>query len=346
MSMWFSNTSFIGKAALPVSGEEWFNADRLPSAAHAKVRSGRPLVFPEDVGSLPTLLHFWDYGCIHCLETLPYLRRWWQQYREVGLLLIGIHTPEFEFGKDADKVQSAVLRFSLPYPVVSDAAYETWARYGCTGWPRTLLINSKGVVVFDKMGADGYAAIEKDIQALLKAANPQISLPAIVPTGSHRVGKNLIVTEKIYVGYLPARCANSGGLVPKVEAMYTLPARIPLHHWAVQGVWLSSSKKVTSCEDGEVVSSLLLRYQATMVAGLIGTSDGRAARVEVRRDDEPLTLAQAGDDVRIESGHSYVNVGETRAYNLLKDAHVGEHQLELIPLRGGVDFYTFMFSGE
>lgn len=165
---WFFHRSLTGKHAPEISGEKWFNEMALPEAVQQKVKRGEPLDIQRDLAGYVVLVDFWDYDCIHCINAMPHLREWWQKYQGQKFLIIGVHTPEFEFAKDPEKVESAVLRFELNYPVVSDPDYTTWERYRTKAWPRELIVDTEGIVRYDHTGEGDYETKENIIQQLLK----------------------------------------------------------------------------------------------------------------------------------------------------------------------------------
>jgi hypothetical protein len=345
--MWLFRRSLIGKQAPPISGEKWFNTTSLPSSVKAKIQAGQEVVPSQDLAGHPVLVVFWDYACVNCLNVLPSLNDWWKRYQAYGFFIIGVHTPEFEFGKDTDKVESALLRFSLLFPVVSDPQYETWKRYGNTVWPREFLLDPKGIICHDHQGEGGYAFTEKKIQDLLHSLYPKAVFddPLTIQKETEEPGAVCQPpSPKISLGYHHGRAANMGGLVKDKEALYSLPSLLPSHQWALQGVWVSQAGQLQSAEDGEVVSSLLINYEGVRVFGVMGVIGGRAGRVEVRQDDLPLKKDVAGEDVQIVDGRSYVGVGHDRLYRLVKNSRHGHHQLELIPQTPGLTFHTFTFD--
>lgn len=168
MLAWLFKRSLVGKHAPDISGQKWFNETALPEAVREKVKRGESLDIRRDLAGYVVLIDFWDYDCIHCINAMPHLREWWQKYKDRKFLIIGVHTPEFEFAKDPEKVESAVLRFELNYPVVSDPDYTTWERYRTKAWPRELIIDAQGMVRYDHTGEGDYEAKENIIQQLLK----------------------------------------------------------------------------------------------------------------------------------------------------------------------------------
>lgn len=156
-----------GESAPAIGGQTWFNQDGLPAAARSRATTGQPIRPKEDLAGLVVIVNFWDYSCTSCLPALPYFKTWWEQYRSQGLLIIGVHTPEFEFGREADNVESAVLRFDLRYPIVSDPEYLTWRAYANTSWPADFIIDTAGIVRWDFHGEGKHIEKEQRIKELL-----------------------------------------------------------------------------------------------------------------------------------------------------------------------------------
>jgi thiol-disulfide isomerase/thioredoxin len=123
----------------------------------------------EIVGKKVVLVDFWTYSCINCQRTQPYLNAWYKKYKDAGLEIVGVHTPEFAFEKDRANVVAAVEKFGITYPVVQDNDYQTWGTYGNRYWPRKYLIDIDGYIVYDHIGEGGYEETEEKIQELLRA---------------------------------------------------------------------------------------------------------------------------------------------------------------------------------
>lgn len=126
-----------------------------------------------DLNGKVVLVHFWTYTCINCMHTIPYLNKWYQNYAEKGLVIIGIHTPEFEFEKNTDNVKQAVKDYQIEYPVLQDNSYATWKAYQNKYWPRDYLIDTQGFIRYDHIGEGGYDETEKAIQSLLAEQTAQ-----------------------------------------------------------------------------------------------------------------------------------------------------------------------------
>lgn len=159
--------SLVGKHAPEITGDAWFNVTSFPEEAKFAAVQHSPLSFEKELSGTVTLIHFWDYSDNDCAQDLPYAREWWEKYEGPGFLILGVHTPQYAFAEDADKVESAVLRLHLDYPIVSDASYTTWKRYDNSVWPRTLLVDAYGVVRVDVRGKNKLTPFEDEIRKLL-----------------------------------------------------------------------------------------------------------------------------------------------------------------------------------
>ena len=161
--------NLIDERAAALSGPIWFNAESLPTSAAQKAKAGKPVDFAQLQGYV-VLLNFWTYSCASCTRTFPAMRDWWRKYQTEKFLLIGVHSPEFEFEKDPENVQGAVLRFEMDYPVVSDTDYDTWQAYDGTVWPRQILIDHRGIIRHDHRGEGDYHEQEALITSMLEQA--------------------------------------------------------------------------------------------------------------------------------------------------------------------------------
>jgi len=157
----------IGEKPPAIAGGQWFNASHFPPEVLLAREAGKPLLITQDLPGKAVLIFFWDYECADCVAALPHLNAWWKKFHDRDFFIIGIHTPEFEFAKDLDKVESAILRSSISYPVVNDADYESWKAYGCSSWPRLLLVDRQGIVQYDHSGKVNQKEVEEKIGDLM-----------------------------------------------------------------------------------------------------------------------------------------------------------------------------------
>jgi cytochrome c biogenesis protein CcdA/thiol-disulfide isomerase/thioredoxin len=280
----FENTRMAGEA-LPDLGaapdftgnERWFNT-----------RDGRPLSLRELRGKV-VLVDFWTYTCINCVRTLPYLRAWHSRYADDGLVIVGVHTPEFTFERDPGNVAGAIKREGLKYPVAQDNAYRTWEAYGNRYWPAKYLIDARGHVRYTHFGEGEYARTERNIRTLLRDA------------GSTRLGAAARTTAQV-----PSDAATPETYLGAARAERFLPeppqagtgrydappaAALPESHFALDGTWTVDGESATAGKDASIRASvsgkrvfLVMSSRGNRSRSVRVLVDGRPYRtIEVRR---------------------------------------------------------------
>jgi thiol-disulfide isomerase/thioredoxin len=315
----------LGEAPDFVAPGEWFNTD------------GEPLSIAELTGeeNRVVLVDFWTYTCINCIRTLPYLRAWDAEYRDEGLTIVGVHSPEFPFERDPANVADAIGRYDLAYPVVQDNEFGTWNAFGNQYWPAKYLIGADGEVRYVHFGEGAYEETEAAIRSLLAEARGDESLGQGVGPQRAETADPGLHTPETYLGWERAqgfREAPSEG-----ERAYEAPPLddLDLNDFALDGRWLVLPQSATAVED----ASVSLRFQARRVFLVLGPGDGGPGRVSVELDGEPIAEADAGDDV--DAGA--VTVDEQRLYRLVDLDGAGEHTLTL-RFDPGVSGYAFTFG--
>jgi thiol-disulfide isomerase/thioredoxin len=184
-----------------------------------------------DLRGKVVLVDFWTYSCINCIRTIPYLNAWYKKYADDGLVIVGVHTPEFEFEKDYNNVKGAVERFGINYPIAQDNEKQTWNAYENRYWPQKYLIDSEGYIRYDHIGEGAYAETEKVIQSLLaertehSGVNFTIDQTISNPESVQNINFGRINTPELYFGYQYAMepLGNSEGYRPDQIVKYTLP---------------------------------------------------------------------------------------------------------------------------
>jgi len=324
----FSETSTSGRhAGLPVLGrapnftgnERWFNT---PGDAPLDLHRLRGRV---------VLVDFWTYTCINCIRTLPYVRAWDERYRKDGLTVVGVHTPEFSFERDAGNVQRAIGQNQLRYPVAQDNAYKTWDAWGNQYWPAKYLIDARGRVRYAHFGEGDYDKTESAIRALLAEAGAT-RLGATARAQVETPAKGL-ATPETYVGY-----KRSQGFDPPVRpgrGSYQAPAELEPVHFALDGTWDVSGESATAARG----ASIHARVTASKVFLVLGTSDGRPHIGRVLLDGKPIPDAESGEDVV----GGRLSVGEQRLYRLVSLPKVEDRTLT-IELAPGTTAYAFTFG--
>lgn len=303
---------------------------RAPEIAAGKWINSEPLTLEQLRGKV-VLVDFWTYSCINCIRTLPYLESWHEKYFDKGLVIIGVHTPEFEFEKDYTNVKAAVERYGIKYAVVQDNDYATWNAYGNKYWPRKYLIDKSGAIRYDHIGEGGYDETERKIAELLSekintSANPSLN------ASSFEIG-----TPELYLGYKFARepLGNEEGFSPESVMYYNRTAITKANAVYLSGKWLNKDDRIISVEN----SSLFLVYKAKDVNVVAGGD----ASVEILLDNKPLPQSALGKDANIENGKSLARINGERLYNI---ASTTGYSLRLLEIRAepGFELYTFTFG--
>lgn len=278
------------------------------------------------------LIDFWTYSCINCIRTLPYLLMWDKKYRDHGLVIIGVHTPEFEFEKNPDNVRQAVMRFNIHYPVALDNQYMTWNNYNNSYWPAHYLIDKNGQVVSEQFGEGHYAETERNIQILLGLPiEKTAALPSTAPT-------DYTQTPETYLGSDRAEnFANSEPLNSGQTKLYTFPSSLSLDHWALQGEWTINAESILSHAQGAAIK---IHFHAEQVYAVIGNTTGKSIQIKVLLNGQPIAQENSGADVQ----NGVLTVTTHRLYAL---AHLPQRmsgELTLIVEGPELEFYTFTFG--
>jgi len=309
--------SDFGPAPELVVDGEWFNLDGT-----APPRS------MEDLRGKVVVIDFWTYSCINCVRTLPYVRAWYEEYRDQGLVVIGVHTPEFEFEKNPENVREAIEDLDVTWPVVQDNNFKQWRAYNNRYWPAHYFIDADGRVRYFHFGEGEYRTSERVIQALLKEAGEKV--------GSRRVSERDLKldsrTYETYLGYGRAKNFTSAvGPVIDSPADYA-PAGVPREgEWSLDGEWIIAREYVVPTESG----ALQIGFRAKDVYLVIDPTDG-GGNVEVLVDG-----VRAGSTSDVTGG--LLVPSESRLYHLVGLEKAGEHLLKL-HVSGQLKFYAFTFG--
>lgn len=288
-----------------------------------------PLSLSELKGKV-VLIDFWTYSCINCIRTLPYLKDWYQKYHDKGLVIIGVHSPEFDFERDLKNVKSAVEKDGILYPVVLDNQFVTWQNFHNSYWPAHYLINKQGEVVYEHFGEGEYETTENNIRFLLG-----LSGGATTSVPEESISSNQ--TPETYLGYARAENFDSPEVITRnLAGYYTYPAVLPENKWALSGGWQIESQRIVSTQQN---SALKIHFRGQKVFAVIGISSSKAVKIKLLLNGE-LVVAEKGDSVT----DSSVNVVRHDLYTLINLKQPGSGILELIVTEPGVEIYTFTFG--
>jgi thiol-disulfide isomerase/thioredoxin len=221
-----------------------------------------------DLRGRPVLIDFWDYTCVNCLRTLPYVREWHRRYGSLGLTVVGVHAPEFSFAHNADHVRRAVAEHAIEYAVVVDNDYAVWQAYANRYWPAKYLVDGEGYLRYYHFGEGGYAETEGAIQVLLRDAFPQIILPDLMAPVRDEDKPGAVcyrVTPELYLGYQRGRIGNTSGLEPDKPATYRGLGKHAEGHFYLEGDWLLGAESVARPVGATGESRLHVKYMAKEV---------------------------------------------------------------------------------
>ncbi len=294
---------------------------------------------PADFKGKVVLVDFWTYSCINCLRELPNVVAWDEKYRADGLLVIGVHTPEFAFEKDASNVRAAVARLGIKFPVAMDNDYVTWNNFGNSYWPAAYLFDAQGRLRLTHFGEGEYAQTEQRIRELLAeagAAPAQPAAPAPANVDFSRIG-----SPETYIGY--NREDSLGSPEPLLQDQpqkYSVPGSPVLNTFYLGGTWQVGSEYATlQGAPGELV----MRYSASNANLVMGSP--QPMRAEVQLDGAPVPAGSRGPDLIEDSGRTYVEVGSYKMYDLIDAKGVyGAHTLRVLFPATGAQVYVFTFG--
>lgn len=307
----------IGKSFAPeiISGGEWFNSE--------------PLTIKELRGKV-VLIDFWTYSCINCQRTFPYLSTWWEKYENQGLVIIGVHSPEFEFEKNPTNVAKALEDFGLTYPVVQDNNFETWKAYKNRYWPAKYLIDQTGEIRYTHFGEGDYDETEEMIQKLLKERDEKISLGSI----SNPEYTTFARTPELYLGHDRIKNFSSPELIIKnKQNSYTFPTKILKNSFAYEGDWTLLSEHSIP----EKGSKLQLNFESKEVFLVARTDSDKMPKFEVFLDGKKQFF---GEDVV----DGVVTVSSDKLYKLIDLPEAGSHNLLLEFIDEGIEVFAFTFG--
>ena len=333
--------ALVGATVTPVRPAR---EDDLPSLGGATGWLNSPPLTPAALRGRVVLIDFWTYTCINWLRTLPYKRAWAEKYRDQGLVVIGVHTPEFGFEQDLDNVRQAVKQMGVVYPVALDNNYAVWQAFNNHYWPALYIVDAEGHIRHHHFGEGGYEESERIIQQLL------------AENGHRDVGHNLVSIEgrgleaapdwgnakspENYVGYdRSANFASPGGAVPDRPHRYTAPKKLRLNQWALSGEWTIGKQATAANAAG---GRLVYRFHSRDLHLVMAPATaGATVRFRVLIDGEPPGSAH-GADV---DEQGYGRITESRLYQLIRQPQpIGDRQFEIEFLDPGGETFAFTFG--
>lgn len=281
------------------------------------------------------LVDFWTYSCINCIRTIPYLNALEAKYSREGLVIVGVHTPEFQFEANYTNVLGAVQKFGVTYPVALDSAHATWNAYSNQYWPADYLIDANGNIRYTSFGEGGFNTTEAAIQELLKSAGYNAS-PGFV-NFTDNANFSQIRSPETYFGYSTARAplGNQQGFMPNKVVTYAVPSNTSANTPYLSGSWYNAPDGMVAINS----SKLFFFYYAKNV-NIVASGN---STITIRLDGENLPSNSVGADDIASNGIATAAIASPRLYNIVSTPSYGPHILE-IDANPGFKIYTFTFG--
>jgi cytochrome c biogenesis protein CcdA/thiol-disulfide isomerase/thioredoxin len=327
-----------GGGDLPVEGA-------VPSFAGATLWLNSPPLSAEGLRGKVVVVDFWTYSCINCLRALPFVKSWYAKYKDHGLVVIGVHAPEFAFEKDPDNVRRAVKDLGITYPVALDNDYAIWQAFNNQYWPAHYFIDATGRIRGHHFGEGDYEGSEQTIRRLLTAAG-QTGLPPAGTQSVQAAGAQPAPDEahdespETYLGYRrAANFASPGGVAEDVDHGYSIPGGLLLNQWALGGSWkVTDEKAIVRAAHGRIA----FRFLARDLHLVMGPGQaGKPVRFRVLLDGAPPGASHGVDTDAAGAG----TIGGERLYQLIRQpGDVAEHVFSIEFLDAGAEAYSFTFG--
>ena len=305
----------------------WLNSSPLTSAAlRGKV----------------VLVNFWTYTCVNWLRTLPYVRAWSEKYKNKGLVIVGVHTPEFPFEKNIDNVRRAAKAMRIDYPIAIDSDYAIWRAFNNQYWPALYFVDAKGRIRHHEFGEGRYDQSEMILQALLREAGAAGISDDLVSPDAHALEVAAdwatLKSPENYTGYQQAEgFASPGGASYDKSHSYTAPAQLAVNQWALSSDWTITARTAVPNRSD---CTLAYRFHARDLNCVIAPGQS-PARIRVRIDGQPPGTAHGSDS----DEHGNATLTEQRTYQLVRQQHpISDRTCTIEFLDPGVEVYCFTFG--
>ena len=311
-----------------------------PSLTAAKGWLNSPPLMPADLQGKVVLYDFWTYSCVNCVRVIPYLRSWYDRYRQDGLVVVGIHSPEFDFEKDHANVSTAVQRLGVDYPVALDDDMAIWSAFGAQYWPEQWVTDRQGHLRYQTIGEGGERSTEDVLRKLLGVA---ASAPRAAAVDEGKVGRpptaTQAVTPETYLGLERGTAGAKPG-----TATYPEVKDLQLGEVSLVGSWQAEGEDVQAAAAG---AAIVLRYRAREVNLVMATNAAGGAPVDVtiQLDGKPLPVADRTPQTMVAAdGQTFVRVASSDLVRLVLGSAIETHTLRLSARTPGVQAFAFTFS--
>ena len=309
----------LGQAPEFTGITKWLNTDH-------------PLTMKELRGKV-VLIDFWTYTCINCIRTLPFVTGWYEKYKDQGFVVVGVHTPEFEFEKKTENVLQAMKQYKINYPVAQDNDFQTWRAYNNQYWPAKYLIDAKGFIRYVHFGEGKYEETEKAIQELLKERGSQVNQNLIdMPDQTPKTR----LSPETYLGSSRMQFFYPNGSTGNGKQTFNLSKNITTNSFSLGGEWIVSD------EYSKASQNAVLEYNffASKVFLVLRPPSSKVGEIKVFLDGQLIDNLNAGADVE----NGVVTVNEDRLYNLIQLKNAENHLLRLEFITPGIETFAFTFG--
>jgi thiol-disulfide isomerase/thioredoxin len=290
------------------------------------------------------LVDFWTYSCINCIRTVPYVRAWASKYKDQGLAVVGVHTPEFKFEQDLTNVNAAVGRFQIDFPIAVDSKQSIWQAWGNRYWPAYYLVDANGKIRYKQFGEGSYDKMERAIQSLLAEASGKPAVDSGLvdpPTPAEQMQPDLdhIGSGEAYIGYRQAENFRSPERVREDRPQQYSVGALSLNEWGLSGQWTVGAESAVA---GQADAAVAHRFSARDLHLVLGAGKpGASVRIKVTLDGQPPG-ADHGADIDAD-GNGVVSA--TRLYQLVRQSgKVRQRRFEIRFLDKGAEAYAFTFG--
>ena len=346
----------ISVGELPVGGEV---GDLAPEFQRVTNWINSPPLTMEELRGQVVLIDFWTYTCVNCIRTFPYLKEWHAKYADQGLVIVGVHAPEFEFEKLTQNVVRSAGEYGLGWPIAQDNDFGTWRAYSNRFWPAKYLVDQHGIVRYTHFGEGAYIETEEQIRMLLEEAGADLTDLEISTTAGPRpdpraynTDPSIGITREIYAGF--QRNAAAQGIYVAHSEYYDQPDQTrsyidPGDHQNqfiyLQGPWLNGIENLRHArETQDYEDYIALKFAASSVNAVIDPEGDESFDVQVTIDGRPLAADEAGADLVIADGRSFFTVTNGRMYEVVALPGFGIHELKLSSNSPDFAFFAFTFG--
>jgi thiol-disulfide isomerase/thioredoxin len=341
LASWIAATSLIGGVIAATSGRA--DEGRMPDLDAGVAWLNSPPLSNKALRGKVVLVNFWTYSCINSLRELPYMKAWAAKYKDAGLVVIGVHAPEFGFEKDPANVKTAVSDLNVAYPIPIDSNHSIWANFRNEYWPADYFVDGKRHIRYHHFGEGEYEKSERVIQMLLRengATGLDESIVHIEAKGAEAPPSNDVQSPETYTGYARAEnFASPERMARDSRRIYSLPARPHLNQWGLRGSWNAGAERATL---ESAPGKMIFRFHSRDVHMVLGPSkNGAPVRFKVKVNGAVPGEDHGSDSAADGSGE----VRRPRMYQLVRQkGPIKDATFEIEFLDAGVEAFSFTFG--